>query len=614
MAFDLGMRSNKCKGRFRACWWAIICALVFFKLWLVAGQTIRVTWPAPSDDWLFLGNAEHLLNGEWLGPYNMLTISKGPCLSFFIAAASILFVPLSIAKGLLYAFSCILLVVALRPLVPSCGWRFGLFAVLLFNPVTYDSHEYMRVLRQSLLPSLSLLILAGVVALYARREKSPHRLLPWAVVLGLALPAFWLTREESVWILPSLSLPWLYLVWAIWRQPTEGRKARFGIVLVLPILLWFAGLGIVSLLNWWHYGVFTTCEMKQGSFKSAYGSLLRVKHQQEIPFVPVPRETRERIYAVSPAFSELRPFLEGKLGEAYAANSVFFTGIPAEQREIAGGWFVWALREAVQLSGHSRTAVAADDYYAQLAQEVNNACDRGLLPAVGKHSGFLPPLRWSQAEAIASSLWTGMRMLFLFTGMEIENHEPSEGTPEVLARFQVLTHERLTPLPSGPEIPAAQRSWDRLRVRVLEKIHYGYIWGMPLTGAASVIALMGAGILAARQRRLPYFFVLSIGCVGSLLAMLGIVALINVTSYPTLEDSMYLTGGYGLWILCQFTSWLALTEALGYKGHGVVSIPAAEKPGEGALPSAHRTQDGPEIGSDLTQDESRYMLGTNLQK
>jgi len=495
-------------------------------------------------------------------------------------------IPLSIAKGLLYATACILMVVALRPLVTRRGWRFGLFAVLLFNPTTYNSHEFMRVWRQNLLPSLILLILAGVAALHARREQPVRRLWPWGVMLGLVLSAFWLTREESVWILPSLLPGWLYLLWSVCHQSSGERKRRLGVVLFVPLALWAAGLGIVSLLNWHYYGVFTTCELKHGSFKAAYGSLLRVKHEKEIPFIPVPRETRERIYAVSPAFSQLRPYLEGKLGEAYAANSVFFTGIPAERREIAGGWFLWAVRAAVESSGNGRTAAGADAYYAQLAREVNNACDRGLLPAGRKRSGFLPPLQWSQAGTIVASVWKGMRMLLRFGGMEIVNHEPSEGTPEVLARFRLLTHDRLTPLAGGPQIPAAQQKWDRFRVGVLEKIHLGYAWVMPWTGAVSVISLMVASVLALRQRRLPYFLVLSLGCVGSLLVLVGIVALIDVTSYPTMEDCMYLKGGYALWILCQFTSWFALAEVLASKRQRVGSVPALENSKDDSQPLA----------------------------
>jgi len=53
--------------------------------------------------------------------------------------------------------------------VASRGLRFGLFAGLLFNPITYNGVVSMRVQRQDILPALVLLIIAGLVAMYARR-------------------------------------------------------------------------------------------------------------------------------------------------------------------------------------------------------------------------------------------------------------------------------------------------------------------------------------------------------------------------------------------------------------------------------------------------------------
>jgi hypothetical protein len=351
-------------------------------------------------------------------------------------------------------------------------------------------------------------------------------------------------------------------------------------VLILPVFLWAAVLGTVSFLNWRYYGLFTTCELKHHSFASAYGALLRVKHVQEIPFIPVPRETRERIYRVSPAFAELQPYLEGPLGESAAANSVFFTGIPASQREIAGGWFVWALRDAVASAGHAHNAAEAMRYYAQLAREVNAACDRGLLPAGPKRTGMMTPLQWKQRSAIIAAIREALRFIFLFGGMEIVNEEPSLGDAQVFARYGHLTHDRLSPLPEGPKKPAVQARWDHRRMALLERIHRGYVRVMPWTGAVALISLVAATIVALVRRRLPFFLVFSLGGIGSLLALTGIIALIDATSYPASGDCLYLVGGYGLWLLCQFTSGLALVEVLGSERKQAGATPAIGSSGE----------------------------------
>ena len=81
-----------------------------------------------------------------------------------------------------------------------------MFAFLLWNPMSFEAPTLGRVIRQQIYTPLELAVFAGLVALYCRREKNFPRQLPWAVLLGMAFGCFWLTREESVWLLPSLLL------------------------------------------------------------------------------------------------------------------------------------------------------------------------------------------------------------------------------------------------------------------------------------------------------------------------------------------------------------------------------------------------------------------------
>ena len=52
--------------------------------------------------------------------------------------------------------------------------------------------------RASVYQSLTLLIVACTLGLYISRT-SARQMAAWAVGLGLALAAFWLTREEGAW-------------------------------------------------------------------------------------------------------------------------------------------------------------------------------------------------------------------------------------------------------------------------------------------------------------------------------------------------------------------------------------------------------------------------------
>jgi hypothetical protein len=533
--------------------------LVAFKIWLIAGQTVYAIGPAAHDDRLFLEQASSLLAGRWLGPYSQFTLMKGPAYSLFVAGVFVLGVPLFVAQHVLYALACWALVAALRPLATGRGPRAAIFAVLLFNPVTYDGIRLMRVSRQALLPALTLMIVAGLVALYARRAGPKRGMLPWAILTGAALPAFWLTREDGVWLLPCIAILWLAAVAAVWRGTLSDRNARLAL-LALPALGWAAGMAIISAVNLQHYGLFTTCEFRRTEFRDAYGALMRVEPAVWRPGVVVPREARARIYAVSPAFAELRSYLEGPGGVGWAAASQGITHLPSSEREFAGGWFVWALRDAVMSSGHGRSGSDAMAFYARLAREVNEACDSGLLKAGPRRSGFEPPLRRELFGPIVSSSLESARLAFLFQGLYVES-PPSQGDPASLAIFSDLTRGRLSPVPGGAHLWPKQSWLDRVRLGILGQIGVAYAWIAPWAVGAGVLAFLGAIAGAIARRRFPYFAVVGAASLASVCSMVAICGLLDATSFHA-ADVGYLTGCYGLVLLFVFTGWPALVGAL----------------------------------------------------
>ena len=90
---------------------------------------------------------------------------------------------------------------------------------------------------------------------------------------------------------------------------------------------------------------------------------------------------------ISPSFAKLQPFFEGNGGIHWAKNSVVWTGIPAEEREIAGGAFHFAVREAVwNITKPSQAK--EQQFFEQLTKEIHLACSQhyiscGILPLSG---------------------------------------------------------------------------------------------------------------------------------------------------------------------------------------------------------------------------------------
>ena len=535
-------------------------ALVLFKLWLVSAQTIFAIGFADYDDALFIRLANFLAHGEWLGPYDHFTLAKSPMYPLFIAATYLVHVPLFTAQQLLYAAACGWLVAAVRPLVPNRPLRFGLFAVLLFNPVTYDTIIHARVLRQDIIYSLALIIVAGLIALYARRASAP-RMLPWSLLTGAALPAFWMTREEAVWLLPCVLILWTAAAVGAWRVGASNLAGRLA-CLVLPGLMWGAALAVVAGINFRYYGLFTTCELKHPAMKAANGALMRVEPVQWKPFMPVSREMRERLYHVSPAFAALQSEFEGPIGQGWAGITEFLTHRPAEEHEIAGAWFTWALRRAVYDTGHAHNGAEAMAFYRQLAHEINDACDRGLVKAGPPRTGYVPPISREQWTMLPSSLVRMFREIITFYRMSTVPVSPSLGNPQNLGLFAKLSRGRLTPPSEGAPVPPRQRRWDQLRTDILRGIYQVYHWASPWAGGLALIAWFTAAAINLWRRQWgSYFGFVGVGLLGAILALSGIIALIDVTAFPVAETG-YFSGSYALWLLFMFSSWFALTEVL----------------------------------------------------
>lgn len=519
-----------------ALWWMLAGGLTATKLWLTSGQAVFALGFAAHDDRLFLQLAEYIVQGQWLGPYDQLTLAKGPFYSVWIAAMFQLGVPLFFSQQVFYAAACALLTRAWQPGLGSRWTALAVYLLLLWNPMSYDASSMGRVLRQHLYAPLLLLIFAGAIALYFRRGRPGRRPLGWSLLLGFASGAFWLTREEGVWILPSLGLilgAFLFVAWRESRAAFHLALRHLGVAALAAALPLLA----VSLLNRAHYGWFGTVEFRSADFAAAYGAMARVRVGPERPFVPVPRGARETMYAVSPAFATLRPHLEGPVGQGWAEASASVTGLPAQELEIAGGWLPWALRDAVAAAGHAPTAADAMAFYRRMAGEINAACDAGRLPAGPRRDGFAPHITTEQWPKIARTFLHFADFVVSFKRFSA-HAPPSQGDEGSLALFRDMTGERLSP-PAGAAILPGQTTREARRVDWLHGI------GRALRKALMGLFAVAQTVMLLRLLQLGWqrswtfgmTFAVSTWAAGAIYILL--TALIEVTSYPILAVSSF---------------------------------------------------------------------------
>ncbi len=515
-------------------WLAAALLLTAAKLWFAQALPVRAIGGSIHDDALFLQLAEHLLQGRWLGPYTQLTLAKGPAFPVWIALVFQAGLPLFLAQQLAYAGACALVIRALRPWLAGAGAAFGGYALLLLNPMSFDGNSLARVLRQPLYATLALVVIAALISLYHRRAAAWPRRLAWAGLGGLAFGCFWLTREESIWLVPGV----LLLLAALWHAPTGSWVDRTRRALP-PVACFFVAAAVpvlaVCTLNLRHYGWFGTVEFRAPAFRAAYAALTRIQAGPELPQVAVSRQMREAAYAASPAFAELRPFLEGPVGDHWSEKQNF----PAADRQIFGGWFMWALRDAVAAAGHAPSAAAALAYYQRVADELNAAITQGRLAATRGGGGFLPRWQPGYTARLRAETLPYAGYFFRFEGFTARSPD-STGDYAELKLFRDLTRDRMGRAPRYPDRPVPEQ--ERLaawKISVLQRAGQVMVSVLTVLGVAAQAVFLGLIVRWLRRGRAGYPLWLAAVAWLSCAGYVAINLLVHVTSFDNLNPSVF---------------------------------------------------------------------------
>ncbi len=356
----------------------IFSGLILFKLWLIHGE--EVIGAAGEYDQILNLKASRFW--YWDAPYTYTAFMRPPGLPLFMAFSHHLGIPLRLALELLQLGSYLFLVTGLRKAGVSVLVCLFCYAALIFHPGGYQLYDYTTA------DAFYAAILGWSVAalLYLLLQNT----IGAAIGAGFSLAILWITREESL-LLPAIIL--IYVLLAFLRDFAHGagivRCLRRQLLATSSFLVLLAVLlGVVYYLNYCAFGSFAKSEASSAPFAAAYNALMRLRPAHPKRFIPVSRESRELAYEVSPSFRRLRGQLEGKMGRDWEMETRLSLGVP---NEIAAGWFIWVLRDAASLEGIHASAHTANEFYRQVAREINAACDKGAVPSRHVFISLLDP-------------------------------------------------------------------------------------------------------------------------------------------------------------------------------------------------------------------------------
>jgi hypothetical protein len=500
------------------------------------------------DGMLFARLARSMSAGDWLGPFNQLTLAKGPGYPFFVAVSHWAGLELKVAEQLVHLAASA--AVALAVLVTTRRrWAAVLgFAFLALDPANFGFNS-ADVMRDNLFASLGVLALAlgfltvlGVV----RRSRWAWIVLG-AVSTGTVLAGYWITREEGVTILPSLGIVVLLVLVSAWRaarrRGTGNRVERATVTraaaaLVLVGLTAVVPLYAVRMVNDARYGVAVLNDQGDGTFLRAYADWSRVEAGPRQFRVPISAEQRRAVYAVSPAARELRSDLEDP------ENQWRYHGCPDPTTVVcdyAGGWMSWAIRDAATKAGQFDDGPSSQDFFARLSADISAACDDGRLECAPALPASLQGLQRAPTgllgENVLVMLDDTVRARLLYeTAAEV-----SEIPPEVRAEYAPVVSE----LPADAQAAEEQMAEFQDRRPVYEFLGTTYRLLVPLLVLAGVIGLGLALYRAARGRaRTEYLPALAIGLAVGVVVRAVLLAIIESADFDVV--ARYLLPGYAM--------------------------------------------------------------------
>ena len=490
--------------------------------------------------------------GEWMGVYDENALIKGCFYPIF--AGTIFKLSLNYVQviQIFYIISCIFTVYCFFPLVRSRWISLVVLACLLINPMSTSS-ESSTTYRSTIYYITALIFLAGICgwALRIAEGKGYICLVIGALFYGISLN----TREDSQWLTLFLVAGVIVYVFFYARYYNKGIKKIFAMVAVIIVLCSLPSF-LIAAKNKEVYGVFLTEDYNSGQFARACGALARpYSTKEDVAHYPVPEDVRLKLYELSPSFRELQPYLEG---DGSATRWKAF----GDGTDYHNGWITYALRTAALSAGYYKDAPSTEAFWKRVADEVNEACDQGLIAARKGHlKGIAAPFSKDYISPViqntAKAMWYAARCEFVTPLLDYV-----ESDKELVDKIESILHSNIN---------ASYRNENGLLMANIDLNSEGYklivsvnrVYQLLMTGLfpLSLLVLTWCFLNAFRKKNLDYTIriIVLFAVFFLLLARVVMLAYVDVTAYSTIVRPLYMNNCY---VICELFVLLTLAFVL----------------------------------------------------
>ena len=485
---------------------------------------------SPHDDLLGVSLAKNILENNWLGDWNNLTLGKPPGYSLYLAVAKQIPIQLVVVNQLIICLISAMLVMVIRHSLLKMRkysdiWGILVYSVIIFNPYLFTT-EMSRVYRTSLHAILLLLFCTVFLGLLneiknhhfsSETNKSFQRKSRiWIVALSLNYFALIMLRSESYWIL----IPFLLVLGVIIAQRTiELRRPRRVGYLKMITSIFFTGLLVYCIsisffgqLNNTKYGTSLIENYYSGGFANAIKDWQRVENGKDSrPYVIVSRAQRLAVYEISTNAAKLSPWLELKPGEGWQIHPC---NSPIRLCDNSGGWFTWQVRDAAISTGEIKNEIEFQKFFQQISVDIKAACQREQIKCGPNSVGVgVKSLRDLPIEKIVDysirNILSAFSLVFNLKG-EVATPDQYGVGGEIIDTYHEVVNYRSEP-PGSIFAPTYSES-----LRLLEKIY------TPIQVLLLFLAFLGFILTWQKENRLLVYAVFAFGIIGIILVSLGV--------------------------------------------------------------------------------------------
>lgn len=301
------------------------------------------------DDELMISEFFSIMNKNYLGNYNYITLTKGPFYPFLLALCAIYKIRYSLFFTLVYILSSLFFVNSLQKIIKDKKFILIVYILILFNPVSYSSDLFQRLYRNSIVLSELLLFLGFVIRIISDNSSKIYNY----IFLGLITSLMFLTREDSIW---SIVVICLIIIYKLYKQ----RKISKILITFIPLIILFINLNLVSFINYKKYGIYTYNEMNKSEFSKTYIKLLQIKDKDKISMVSLPKSTLIDLSKKSK-----------KLGIDEENIKGFFEKSSDFDGEISNGSMMWFFRGFIYKTFKFKNGKESEKYYKELGKEID---------------------------------------------------------------------------------------------------------------------------------------------------------------------------------------------------------------------------------------------------